>query len=157
MACPFLPDGCTQADLDRYYGYGLEPDEPEEWPGGTPECLEACWDSWGHVMGCPHGPDYDIHYDWEPDLMAESGAERHQSEYRGKVPMTKEQKAFIARLKRLLKDIPDSIELIVRYGSIDVCEMGARAAYFDEHGDTDNVPYLENVPTKRVFPGGESL
>ena len=60
-----------------------EPEEPE-FAGGTPECLEMCWQVCEHVVGCPHGPDYDVPYEWEPDLKGPTGAERHHAEYKEK-------------------------------------------------------------------------
>jgi hypothetical protein len=32
MACPYLPDGCTQADLDSYYGSDQYDPRDEEDP-----------------------------------------------------------------------------------------------------------------------------
>lgn len=59
------------------------PPEPEEDEQAhlTPECLLACESAGEHVMGCPHGPDYDIPNDWEPDFGVESGRERQLREY----------------------------------------------------------------------------
>lgn len=73
--------------------------------------------------------------------------------------MAREVSSFTAKLKRLIKEMPSSVEIIVRHNSIDICEAGARQAYFDEHGDADNVPTLENIFTSRtrIYPGGESL
>lgn len=63
-----------------------EPDEPDEpdYAHCTPDCLDACYFAGEHVMGCPHGPDSDIPYDWEPDFNAESDRERHEREYKEK-------------------------------------------------------------------------
>jgi len=70
-------------DVERWAS--LDPPETdEEFEGGTAECLDACLESHEHVMGCPHGPDFDIPYNWEPDFGAESGGERHEREYREK-------------------------------------------------------------------------
>jgi hypothetical protein len=69
-------------DVERWADLDPDPDD-DDFPG-TPECLRECFDAHEHVMGCPHGPDYDIPYDWEPDFGAESGRERQLSEYREK-------------------------------------------------------------------------
>ena len=45
------------------------------------DCPSDCYDYDKHVMGCPHGPDWDIPMDWEPNLNAESGRERQVKEY----------------------------------------------------------------------------
>lgn len=80
MGCPYLPDDISQNDIDRYYGAD-EPQEPEEWEGGTLECLDECWGYNEHVMGCPHGPDCDIPHDWEPDFNAgETSDMRYRSD-----------------------------------------------------------------------------
>jgi hypothetical protein len=73
--------------------------------------------------------------------------------------MNRQQRAWVVELKCLLRRMPKSLELIVRHNSIDVCEAGARTAYFREHGDADNVPTLTSVETlkTRLYPGGESL
>lgn len=72
MGCPYLPEGVSQNDIDRYYGA----DEPEEEEfDGTLECLKECFEAHEHVMGCPHGPDCDIPYDWEPDFNAGEAAD----------------------------------------------------------------------------------
>lgn len=72
--------------------------------------------------------------------------------------MTTEEK-FISRLKRLIRAMPPTLELIVRHGSIDVCATGDRKKYFDAVGHTDMVPTIENISTNKVsiIPGGESL
>lgn len=53
------------------------PPEPEddEFVGGTAECLDSCFSAHEHVLGCPHGPECEITYDWvvwpEPATAAE--------------------------------------------------------------------------------------
>lgn len=73
--------------------------------------------------------------------------------------MTKQERAYVSRLRRLLKDMPASLELIVRYNVISVCAEGSRQEHFDAHGDADNTPELCSVETLglRIYPGGESL
>jgi hypothetical protein len=62
--------------------------EEDEQPHLTPECLLECESAGEHVMGCPHGPDWDLPNDWEPDLSgnpgAESGRERQMRDYSAK-------------------------------------------------------------------------
>lgn len=73
--------------------------------------------------------------------------------------MNPQEKRFVTRLKRLIRDMPPSLELLVRHGSIGVCQTGERQKYFDAHGDADNTPVLCDVETygSRIYPNGESL
>jgi hypothetical protein len=75
-------EDCMIDDVERWAA--LDPPDEDEQAHLTPECLDACSEAGEHVMGCPHGPDWDIPYDWEPDFGAESGRERHEREYKEK-------------------------------------------------------------------------
>jgi len=73
--------------------------------------------------------------------------------------VTSKETNFVNRLKRLIRDMPESLELLVRHGHIAVCQTGARETFFNAHGDADNTPDLITVDTyrSRIYPNGESL
>lgn len=61
------------------------------------------------------------------------------------------------QFKRVVKDLPPTLELSVYHASISVCERGARQAAFDRDGHADQTEDFTFVQTKHIYPNGEAL
>lgn len=80
LRCIGATEGGT---IERAYGDGIRLNDllPDEVANDEPEfqpladCVSGCYDMEEHVMGCPHGPDIDIPYDYEPDYGAGEAAD----------------------------------------------------------------------------------
>ena len=70
--------------------------------------------------------------------------------------MSREEKWF-RRLRCVLRDMPDDVELLVHHGCIELAEAGARLAEVDRCGNADNTPTIDTFETDRVYPCGESM
>ena len=63
---------------------------------------------------------------------------------------TKEERLWWARFHRVLKDMPETLEVLISaHGQVSAAKRGASSAYFDEHTNVDNVPTLP-LPIVRV-------
>lgn len=71
--------------------------------------------------------------------------------------MTQEEERWFTRLRKVLRDMPDTVELQVHHNTIQMNAIGARSAVADQVGDADNVESLDYFTTKRVYPCSESL
>lgn len=71
--------------------------------------------------------------------------------------MTPEEKRWSSRLRRVLRDMPASIEIQVHQSHIEICQLGAVAKAFERHGDADNPESLDWFQTERVRPCSESI
>ncbi|KQS74057.1 hypothetical protein ASG25_21535 [Rhizobium sp. Leaf384] len=71
--------------------------------------------------------------------------------------MTPEEKRWSNRLRRVLRDMPASIEIQIHQSHVDICQLGAIQEAFSKRGDVDNVETLDWFQTERVYPCSESL
>ena len=71
--------------------------------------------------------------------------------------LTREEKRWFARLKRVLKDMPPDVYVMVHTSSIALVRNTAREAAFLRDGHFDQVLDLDWFVTDRVQPCGESL
>lgn len=72
-------------------------------------------------------------------------------------PMTPEEKRWFSRLRRVLRDMPDTVEIQVHQNSIHMNREGAREAEFVRTGHVDNVDALGWFSAGRVYPCSESI
>lgn len=70
--------------------------------------------------------------------------------------LTVEEKWF-RRLRRVLRDMPEGVELQVHQNTIQMNVAGARQATFDAIGCADNVESIDSFQTTRVYPCSESI
>lgn len=69
---------------------------------------------------------------------------------------TADEARWFRRLQKCIREMPSSVEVTVRaHGQILLHERGATREYFDEHGDTDNVPHLDSFNATHIV-GEES-
>lgn len=60
--------------------------------------------------------------------------------------LNKEERLWFSRLRRLIKSMPDTIEIsICSGGEIELHEKGSVREHVDEYGDIDNVPHIVTV------------
>lgn len=71
--------------------------------------------------------------------------------------MTPEEKRWVDRLRRVLREMPKSLEIQVHQNTISVSRAGARAEAFERDGHADSVAELAHFQTKRVYPCSESI
>lgn len=71
--------------------------------------------------------------------------------------MSAEGTKWFNRLARLLREMPDDVEVMVHVNTIALCERGARAAEFERSGSADATPTLLELRTKHVYPCSESI
>jgi hypothetical protein len=73
--------------------------------------------------------------------------------------MTPDEKRWFDRLRRVLRDMPKSVEIQVHHGTIQMNRSGAalEAVVGKRLGDADNVEELSFFCTDRVYPCSESL
>ena len=71
--------------------------------------------------------------------------------------MAPDEKRWFDRLRRVLKDMPNSVEIQVHQNSIQMNRAGAREEEFMRAGNADNVECLAEFNTKRIYPCSESL
>lgn len=64
---------------------------------------------------------------------------------------------WFRRLQRVLKDMPDTVEIQVHQNTISLVAQGAFETAFAERGDCDNVEEISFFQTRRVRPCSESL
>ena len=70
--------------------------------------------------------------------------------------MTEEEKWF-RRLRRVLSDMPLTVELQVHHSTIQMNHAGAREAEFEGTGADHNVESDHWFQTKRIYPCSESM
>lgn len=70
--------------------------------------------------------------------------------------LTAEEKWF-RRLRRVLREMPEGVELQVHHSMIQMNVAGARQATFEALGCADNVESIDYFDTRRVYPCSESL
>lgn len=62
------------------------------------------------------------------------------------------------RLRRLIKDAPRGIVVLVNHGTMSICDEEIKNEYEDRKGHRDNVPSLVDVMGSDIFePNSESL
>lgn len=63
------------------------------------------------------------------------------------------------KLKRCLESVPDDLVVIIRTGSVDVCNKDIFDSYIDRYGSIDNIPTeaSEFISNKNVKGNDESL
>ncbi|NTJ46552.1 hypothetical protein G6K93_05930 [Agrobacterium rhizogenes] len=71
--------------------------------------------------------------------------------------MTSDEQRWFNRLRRVLIDMPLTVELQVHSGSIQMNREGAREEEFFRTKHVDGVESLAEFQTKRVYPCSESL
>lgn len=71
--------------------------------------------------------------------------------------MTPEENRWFNRLRRVLRDMPSTVEIQVHSASIQMNEAGARKEEFSRTGHVDNVESLAEFQTERVYPCSESM
>lgn len=64
---------------------------------------------------------------------------------------------WVGRLKRVLREMPEGLELVVRQGRIAISENGEFYRLMNLHGKSDLYEGADAFPTERVYPDGESL
>lgn len=69
--------------------------------------------------------------------------------------MTTEQR-WISRLRRLLKDMPDKVELVAYEGRIAVCESGSLRRHLDTGNGWGTADYIDKLAHRRIHTHGES-
>ncbi|MGQ4812353.1 hypothetical protein ACCZ74_08650 [Agrobacterium vitis] len=70
--------------------------------------------------------------------------------------MSTEEKWF-RRLKRVLSDMPSTVEIQVHQNFIQMNHSGAREETFARRGHADEVESISTFGTKRVYPCSESI
>lgn len=71
--------------------------------------------------------------------------------------ITAEEKRWFSRLHRVLRDMPDAVEIQVHSTFIQLNRVGAREEEFARIGHVDCVPSLAEISTERVYPCSESM
>lgn len=71
--------------------------------------------------------------------------------------MTREEQRWFSRLRRTLKDMPETVEIQVHQSTIQMNKVGGREEYFLEKGHADGVESLDEFRTERVYPCSESI
>lgn len=63
---------------------------------------------------------------------------------------------WFKRLERVLRDIPDNVEVTVhQHGTVELHERGATRKYFEENGHADDVPAIALFQVRHIV-GRES-
>lgn len=71
--------------------------------------------------------------------------------------MNPEEKQWFSRLRRILRNMPTTVEIQVHQNFIQMNRAGARSETFELIGHVDNVESLDEFSTERVYPCSESI
>ncbi len=66
------------------------------------------------------------------------------------------ERAWFSKLRRILREMPATVEIQVHQNIIQMNKAGERDATFERDGHADNVPEIDHFSTHRVYPCSES-
>ncbi len=67
------------------------------------------------------------------------------------------ERAWFSKLRRVLREMPSSVEIQIHQNFVQMNKAGERAATFDRCGNADSVPEIDSFSTDRVYPCSESV
>lgn len=67
------------------------------------------------------------------------------------------ERAWFSKLRRVLRDMPSTVEIQVHQNIIQMNKAGERDRAFERDGHADNVPEIDHFSSARVYPCSESV
>ncbi|MND54132.1 hypothetical protein D3C87_908290 [compost metagenome] len=67
-----------------------------------------------------------------------------------------QERAWFSKLRRVMREMPKTVEIQVHQNVIQMNKAGERDAAFERDGNADNVPEIDHFSSHRVYPCSES-